>query len=197
MAIVTIGAPLINTQVYVLDPQFQPVPVGVAGELYISGAGVGCGYLHDPLRTSLAFRPNPFAASPGSRMYKTGDLARFRADGTLEFLGRLDHQVKIRGFRIELGEIETTLNQHPDIQASVVVAHKNPALILLLTSFQSNQKSSAGSDVTAVSVGVVVQIPDTSICTVGSSDSKTYFSILPTFVHPLTSVTVTLYVEGS
>ncbi len=135
MAIVTIGAPLINTQVYVLDPQFQPVPVGVAGELYISGAGVGRGYLHDPLRTSLAFRPNPFAASPGSRMYKTGDLARFRADGTLEFLGRLDHQVKIRGFRIELGEIETTLNQHPDIQASVVVAHKNPANQLQLVAY--------------------------------------------------------------
>jgi non-ribosomal peptide synthase protein (TIGR01720 family) len=100
----------------------QLVPVGVAGELYIGGAGVARGYLHRPALTADKFVPDPFSQEPGARLYKTGDLVRYLADGNLEFLGRLDHQVKIRGFRIELGEIEVVLGQHPAVQEVVVVA---------------------------------------------------------------------------
>jgi amino acid adenylation domain-containing protein len=120
---IPIGYPLPNTQLYVLDPWLQPVPIGVAGELYVGGAGVGRGYLYSEALTSKAFIPHPFA--PGQRLYKTGDKIRFRADGSIEFLGRLDHQVKLRGFRIELGEIETVLCQHPEVQAAVVLVRED------------------------------------------------------------------------
>jgi amino acid adenylation domain-containing protein len=122
-AIVSIGTPIINIRTYVLDPRGYRVPIGVTGELYIGGIGVGRGYLRNPGRTAEAFVPDPFAEQPGRRLYKTGDLARFRPDGSLEFLGRVDHQVKIRGFRIELGEIEHVLAQHPSVRAAVVTAH--------------------------------------------------------------------------
>ncbi len=101
---ITIGGPIGNTQIYVLDPTGEPTPIGVAGELCIGGDGVALGYLGRPDLTAERFVANPHR--PGERMYRTGDLARFRPDGTVEFLGRLDHQVKVRGFRIELGEIE-------------------------------------------------------------------------------------------
>ena len=113
-----IGRPLPNTQVFILDTQLQPVPVGVPGELYIGGSGVARGYLNRPALTAEKFIANPFG--PG-RLYQTGDRVRWRPDGNLEYLGRLDNQVKVRGFRIELGEIEAVLCQHPAVQAAVVI----------------------------------------------------------------------------
>jgi amino acid adenylation domain-containing protein len=117
---VPIGRPIANTQVYVFDPALNPVPVGVAGELYIGGDGLAHGYLNQPESTAARFVPDPF--NPGDRLYKTGDLVRYLPDGNLEFLGRLDEQVKIRGFRIELTEIEAALRQHPQIRTCLVLA---------------------------------------------------------------------------
>jgi len=118
-----IGRPINNIQTYVLDAHFQPVPIGVCGELYIGGDGLARGYLNHPELTAEKFIPNPF--QEGTRLYKTGDLVRYRADGSLEFLGRIDNQVKIRGFRIELGEIETILNQDSTVQEAVVIARED------------------------------------------------------------------------
>src|SRR5438046_9138159 len=110
---VTIGRPIANTQVYILDQRLEPAPIGVPGELHIGGDGLARGYLNRPELTAERFVPHPFDRTPGARVYKTGDLARYRADGRVDFLGRLDHQVKVRGFRIELGELETALARHP------------------------------------------------------------------------------------
>jgi amino acid adenylation domain-containing protein len=123
-AAVTIGRPIANTRIYLLDRQLQLVPSGVPGEIYIGGAGVARGYLDRPALTAERFIPDPFShgARPGSRLYKSGDLARFRPDGTIEFLGRLDQQIKLRGFRIELGEIEAALRRHPAVRDAVVLA---------------------------------------------------------------------------
>ncbi|OYV74555.1 MAG: hypothetical protein B7Z74_02035 [Deltaproteobacteria bacterium 21-66-5] len=121
---VTIGRPIANARIYILNPLLHPVPIGVQGELYIGGAGVARGYLNRPELTAERFLPDPFSAVPGARMYRTGDLACYRTDGTIAFLGRADHQVKIRGFRIELGEIEAALDQHPAVQEAVVVAQE-------------------------------------------------------------------------
>jgi amino acid adenylation domain-containing protein len=123
--VVTIGRPIANTQVYLLDPQLQPVPVGVPGELYIGGDGLARGYLNRPELTAERFLPHSWSSEPGARLYKTGDLARYRPDGTIEHLGRADFQVKIRGFRIELGEIETVLAQHPAVRQAVVVLRED------------------------------------------------------------------------
>ena len=121
---ISIGRPIANTQLYVLDPHRQPVPIGVVGELYIGGDGVARGYLNRPELTAEKFIANPFG--PG-RLYQTGDRVRWLPDGNLEYLGRTDYQVKLRGFRIELGEIEATLRQHPRIHDAVVVARSDDA----------------------------------------------------------------------
>ncbi|NCS37561.1 MAG: amino acid adenylation domain-containing protein [Microcystis aeruginosa BS13-10] len=120
-----IGRPIFNTQIYILDSNLQPVPVGIPGEIHISGAGLARGYLNRPELTQEKFIPNPFSNSPDSRLYKTGDLARYLPDGNLEYLGRIDNQVKIRGFRIELGEIETILSQHSAVKTAIVIARED------------------------------------------------------------------------
>ncbi|HEX5838903.1 MAG TPA: amino acid adenylation domain-containing protein [Anaerolineales bacterium] len=119
---VLIGRPIANVQTYILDRTMQPVPIGIAGELYIGGAGVGSGYLNRPELTTEKFLQNPFKDDPEARLYKTGDMVRYRADGNIEFLGRIDDQVKIRGFRIELGEVEVALQEHPSVRKVVVSA---------------------------------------------------------------------------
>ncbi len=119
---VTIGRPLANTEIYLLDKSGRPVPVGLPGELFIGGEGVARGYLNRPELTAEKFVPHPFRRESGLRLYRTGDLARYRPDGSIEFLGRIDHQLKLRGHRIELGEIESVLAAHPAVKESVVVA---------------------------------------------------------------------------
>ncbi|HZV06903.1 MAG TPA: amino acid adenylation domain-containing protein [Gemmataceae bacterium] len=120
---IPIGRPIANVQVYVLDQQRRPVPIGVPGELYIGGAGLARGYLNDPQLTAERFVPDPFRPGPGARLYRTGDRCRWLADGTLEFLGRLDQQLKLNGRRIEIGEIEALLAMHPAVQESAVIVY--------------------------------------------------------------------------
>ena len=122
---IPIGRPITNTQIYLLDGQLQPVPIGVTGELYIGGEGLARGYLNRPELTAGQFIPHPLGNELASRLYKTGDLACYRSDGNIEFLGRIDDQVKIRGFRIELGEIEAVLSQHPAVSQMVVVVQED------------------------------------------------------------------------
>lgn len=138
-----IGTPLANVQVYLLDSQMQPVPIGVPGELHIGGAGLARGYLNHPAFTAVKFIPNPFSSAGGDRLYRTGDMACYLADGKIKFLGRTDHQVKVRGYRIELGEIEEVLHEYPAVREAVVLAHEDQSgdkrLVAYVTA--SNQES--------------------------------------------------------
>jgi amino acid adenylation domain-containing protein len=124
---VTIGCPIANRQLYVLNQQLQPVPRGVTGELHVSGEGLARGYVNRPELTAERFMPNPFSSEPGARMYRTGDLVRYRPDAKMECLGRIDHQLKIRGYRIELGEIESVLGAYPGVKTNAVVLREDVA----------------------------------------------------------------------
>ena len=141
----SIGRPIANVQVYILDPEMQPVPIGVAGELHIGGIGVARGYLNRPHLTAKKFISNPFGKG---RLYKSGDLVRYLPDGQIEFLGRIDHQVKIRGFRIELGEIEALLSEYPNVREAIVLAREeegvdNKRLVAYLVPDQVDEEMQA------------------------------------------------------
>jgi non-ribosomal peptide synthetase component F len=138
---VSIGRPVTNSKVYVLDDNFGVVPVGVAGELYIGGDGLARGYLNRPELTAEKFVPSPFSSVGGERLYRTGDRVKWRTEGKLDFLGRFDHQVKVRGFRIELGEIEAALARHPGVQGAAVVVHDQGDERLLTGYFANNCRS--------------------------------------------------------
>ncbi|MFP3710309.1 AMP-binding protein, partial [Paraburkholderia sp. SIMBA_009] len=127
-----IGKPIANTTLYVLDTLGQPVPQGVAGELFIGGVQVARGYLNRAELTAERFIDDPFSTRPGARLYRTGDLARYRPDGNIEFLGRIDHQIKLRGLRIEPGEIEAVLRTHPAVDDCVVIAKTEDARTFLI-----------------------------------------------------------------
>ena len=121
----TIGGPIANTRLYILDGRMEPVPVGVPGEIWLGGAGQARGYLKRAAATAERFVPDPFSREGGARLYRTGDLGRYLPDGRVEFLGRLDHQVKVRGFRIELGEIEAAMVCHAGVREAVVLARED------------------------------------------------------------------------
>ena len=146
----SIGPPLPDLQVYMLDRFLQPVPAGVPGELFIGGAGLARGYLCRPELTAEKFIPNPFADVPGTRLYRTGDLARYRRDGRIEFIGRIDNQIKLRGFRVELGEIESVLTEHPEIAQAVVVMREeysdNRRLVAYIVARRAVRQESGNSD---------------------------------------------------
>lgn len=154
---VPIGRPIANTQIYVLDSALNPVPVGVVGELHIGGDGVARGYFKRPDLTRERFVDDPFRH--GHRLYKTGDLARHRADGTLDFLGRSDHQVKIRGYRIELGEIERCLNDHPHVDQAIVAVHGTDADSRLVAYLMATT-TGAKLDLTDLRQHLSGQLPD-------------------------------------
>jgi acyl-coenzyme A synthetase/AMP-(fatty) acid ligase len=151
---VPLGDPIANMQVHILDESMNLVPIGVKGELYLGGTGVGRGYLNRPLVTAQQFVPDPFASRPGARLYRTGDVGRRLRDGSLAFLGRADHQVKIRGHRVELGEIEAALLEHPRVEQAVVLARedhpsdKRLVAYIVPAKIQQELPPDAGSDQT-------------------------------------------------
>jgi natural product biosynthesis luciferase-like monooxygenase protein len=138
--VISIGRPIANTQLYILDQGLEPLPVGIPGELLIGGEGVVRGYLNRAELTDERFIPDPFSDRPGARLYRTGDLARWNEDGTIDFLGRMDHQVKIRGYRIELGEIETRLGQQEGVGECVVVAREDTPGDIRLVAYMVPEK---------------------------------------------------------
>ncbi len=155
----TIGRPIANTKVYILDALLQPVPLGKTGELWIGGEGVARGYLNRPELTAERFIADPFCSEPGARIYKTGDLARHLPDGDIEYLGRIDCQVKIRGFRIELGEIEAVLGGHPGLAACAVVPRNDAGGDSSLTAFLVARGSAAPS-VASLREWIAEKLPD-------------------------------------
>ncbi|TCP59050.1 amino acid adenylation domain-containing protein [Tumebacillus sp. BK434] len=152
-----IGRPIANTTAYVLDSRMQPVPIGVAGELHVGGSGLAIGYLNHPELTEQKFVPSPF--QPGERLYKTGDLVRWLADGTLEFRGRLDQQVKIRGFRIEPGEVEAAIEQHPAVLRSAVMAREDVPGLKRLVAYLILEPA-ADCDAVSLRVFLLDKLPD-------------------------------------
>ncbi|HXA84426.1 MAG TPA: amino acid adenylation domain-containing protein, partial [Candidatus Dormibacteraeota bacterium] len=166
-AILSIGRPIANTRIYILDGKGQPVPMGVAGELYIAGAGVGRCYLNRPELTAERFLIDPFVNDSGARMYRSGDMGRWLQDGTIEFLGRNDFQVKIRGFRIELGEIEHQLAALPEINTAVVVAREDApgekrlvAYVTLEENVRNANMPASGDLATELRRGLQSRVPD-------------------------------------
>jgi amino acid adenylation domain-containing protein len=186
----SIGRPIDNLRVYLLDPGLRPVPVGVPGELYIAGAGLARGYLGQPGLTAASFLPDPFGP-PGARMYRSGDLARFRGSGDVEILGRIDHQVKIRGFRIELTEIELALTRHPAVrQAAVLVQEQGSAgrrLVAYLAAGSGAPDPAGWKDLLRRSLpdymvpGAFVLLPDLPLTANGKVDRKALLAIAPAF----------------
>jgi amino acid adenylation domain-containing protein len=177
-----IGKPVSNIQTYVLDSALQPLPTGIAGELYISGAGLARGYWNRPELTAASFLPNPFTHEPGTRMYRTGDRVRWRADGTLEFLGRIDHQIKLRGFRIELGEIESVLQEHPAVQVCAVINDsKDPHQLAAFVVARGNSEGVSDSGLRAylntrlpdfMVPAIFITVPSLPLNTSGKVDRK-------------------------
>ncbi|WP_176560098.1 non-ribosomal peptide synthase/polyketide synthase [Brevibacillus dissolubilis] len=156
----TIGRPLSNTQVYILDAHMQPVPAGLPGELYIAGDGLARGYLHRPDLTAERFLPNPFSTDPQARMYKTGDLVRYLPDTQIEYLGRIDHQVKVRGYRIELGELEAVLRQHPVVQEAVVMARENPTGDKRLVAYLTASEDQTAEEIKELNRWLKAKLPE-------------------------------------
>jgi amino acid adenylation domain-containing protein/thioester reductase-like protein len=155
-----IGQPVSNMHLYVLNEMLSPVPVGVRGEIYIGGVGVGRGYLNQATTTAERFIPDAYSSEPGSRMYKSGDLGSWRKDGNLEFIGRSDGQVKIRGFRIELGEIESRLAHHPGVRAAVVLAREDkPGEKQLVAYYTSNHDTDDGPETEQLRAHLASSLP--------------------------------------
>lgn len=156
---VPIGRPIANTRIYVLDPDGVPVPPGVAGELHIGGANVGLGYWNRPTLTRQRFIADPFSTDGGARLFRTGDRARYRSDGNVEFLGRIDHQVKIRGYRVEPEEIEAVLCRHPMIADAMAVASKRPNGNLALSAYWVAEPGTSGIDELAIRQHLEARLP--------------------------------------
>lgn len=146
---IAIGRPIANTQIYILDRNLEPVPIGQSGELHVGGVGLARGYLNRPKLTAEKFIPNPFSTQPNSRLYKTGDLACYLPDGNIKYLERIDNQLKIRGFRIEVGEIEATLSQHPMVKQAAITARKDTSekkrLVAYIVPYSSTDNLRHGS----------------------------------------------------
>ena len=145
----SIGAPIANAEAYVLDKEMEPVPIGIAGELYIGGEVLARGYEGQAAATAERFVPHPFSQRAGQRLHPTGDLVRWQPTGRLDFLGRIDHQIKIRGYRVELEEIESVLEQHADVlRAAVMVSGKESSerrLIAYVVGKKAGEQSTPGS----------------------------------------------------
>nr|VFJ66085.1 MAG: amino acid adenylation domain-containing protein [Candidatus Kentron sp. FW] len=170
-ATVPIGKPVANSKTYILDAHLQPLSIGVPGELHIGGAGLARGYLNRPELTAEKFIPDPFDSEPGARLYKTGDLCRWLPDGTIEYLGRMDHQVKIRGFRIELGEVENALLSHPDVHEAVVDTRGEGMDKKLVAWLVGTDDVVGATDVGATDVGATdVGATDVGATDVGATD---------------------------
>ena len=173
---VPIGRPLRNTRLYVLDRWMELVPVGMVGELYVGGKGVGRGYLDAPEQTGRSFVPDPWSQEPGARLYRTGDLVRYRDDGQLEYVGRVDEQVKLRGYRIELGEIEATLRRQPAIEEAVVVVREDVAEEACLVAYVVAGKHGEELEEEAIRRNLQATLPD---------------YMVPRYVVPLAALPVT------